>query len=86
DLSAVQLAWLIRGKQISPVELIEQCIARLEQVQPLCNAMAVDLFEAARDAARRAEEDVLKGRPLGRLHGVPFSMKEGLGLAGAPKT
>lgn len=86
ELSAVQLAWLIRGKQISPVELIEQCIARLEQVQPLCNAMAVDLFESARDAARRAEEDVLKGRPLGRLHGVPFSMKEGLGLAGQPKT
>lgn len=86
ELSAVQLAWLIRGKQISPVELIEQCIARLEQVQPLCNAMAVDLFDDARAAARRAEEDVLKGRPLGRLHGVPFSMKEGLGLAGYPKT
>lgn len=86
ELSAVQLAWLIRGKQISPVELIEQCITRLEQVQPACNAMAVNLFDDARNAARRAEADVLMGRPLGRLHGVPFSMKEGLGLAGQPKT
>ncbi|WP_339529790.1 amidase [Pseudomonas mucidolens] len=85
-LSAVQLARLIKDKQLSPVALVEQCIARLQAIQPRCNAMAVELFRDAREASRQAESDVLRGRPLGRLHGVPFSMKEGLGLTGQPKT
>ncbi|WP_409285138.1 amidase family protein, partial [Pseudomonas protegens] len=86
ELSAVQLARLIKRKEISPVELVEQSIERCQEVQALCNPIAVELYRGARSAARRAEADVLRGQPLGRLHGVPFSIKEGLGLAGWPQT
>lgn len=86
ELSAVQLAHLIKRKDISPVELVEQSIERCQEIQALCNPIAVELYRCARSAARRAEADVLRGHPLGRLHGVPFSIKEGLGLAGWPQT
>jgi Asp-tRNA(Asn)/Glu-tRNA(Gln) amidotransferase A subunit family amidase len=75
-LSAVELRRLIETRQISPVELLEACIARIEAVNPYVNAVTATCFERARKEARAAERAVLDGRPLGLLHGLPMGVKD----------
>src|SRR5262245_13086504 len=84
--SALDLAALIRTKQVSPTEIVEQVLARIEQVNPWLNAFCCVAAEAARNAAREAEIAVMKGEPLGLLHGVPFSVKDVLDTRGIPTT
>lgn len=75
-LSAVELRRLIETKQISPVELLEACIARIEAVNPFVNAVTATCLARARSEARTAERAVLDGRPLGLLHGLPMGVKD----------
>ncbi|MFT2188400.1 amidase [Pseudomonas putida] len=84
--SGVRLAAGVRDGTLSPVALVEDSIGRCQAIQQRCNAVAVALYDQARRAAEFAERQRDQGVTLGRLHGVPFSFKEGLGLAGAPKT
>ncbi|ROZ79420.1 amidase [Ramlibacter sp. WS9] len=74
--SAVELRRMIEDLQISPVELLEACIARIEAVNPFVNAITATCFERARSEAKAAERAVLKGRPLGLLHGLPIGVKD----------
>lgn len=74
--SAVDLAREIRNKQVSPVELTETLLARIESLNPRLNAFCLVTADVARRAAREAEIAVMKGEPLGRLHGVPLSIKD----------
>ena len=74
--SAVELRQLIQTRQISPVELLEACIARIEAVNPFVNAVTATCFERARREARAAERAVLDGGPLGLLHGLPMGVKD----------
>lgn len=74
--SAVELRRLIDGREISPVELLEACIARIEAVNPYVNAVTATCFERARKEAKAAERAVLDGRPLGLLHGLPMGVKD----------
>lgn len=83
---AYQLAAWIAGRKLSPVTLVDAVIARAEHVNPRLNAFATPLFDEARAAARRAEDDVVRGRPLGPLHGVPITVKDGVATAGHPMT
>ena len=76
ELSAVELRRLIGSRQVSPVELMEACIARIEALNPAVNAIAATDFERARLGARRAEEQVMRGEPLGPLHGLPLGVKD----------
>lgn len=75
-LSAVELRRLIGEKEVSPVELLEACIARIEAVNPYVNAVTATCYERARQEARAAERAVLEGRPLGLLHGLPMGVKD----------
>jgi aspartyl-tRNA(Asn)/glutamyl-tRNA(Gln) amidotransferase subunit A len=84
--SALDLASLIRTKQVSPVEVADLVLARIEAVNPKLNAFCCVAAEAARTAAREAEIAVMKGEPLGLLHGVPFSAKDVLDTRGIPTT
>jgi Asp-tRNA(Asn)/Glu-tRNA(Gln) amidotransferase A subunit family amidase len=84
--SAFDLAALIRTKQVSPVEVVDLVLARLEALNPRLNAFCCVAAEAARGAAREAEIAVVKGEPLGLLHGVPFSVKDVLETRGIPTT
>ena len=59
ELRAVELRRLIGSRQVSPVELVEACIARIEALNPAINAIAATDFERARLGARRAEEAYL---------------------------
>lgn len=75
-LSAVELRRLIGARRLSPVELMDACIARIEALNPAVNAIAATDFGRAREAARRAEEEVMRGAPLGPLHGLPLGVKD----------
>ncbi len=75
-LPATELRRRIGSKEISPVELLDACIARIERVEPAVNALAARAFERARTEARAAEAAVREGAPLGRLHGLPIGVKD----------
>jgi len=74
--SSLELAALIRAKQVSPLEVTESVLARIESLNPRLNAFCLVAAEAARAAAREAEIAVMKREPLGPLHGVPLSIKD----------
>ncbi len=74
--SALQCAALIREKQLSPVELTEAILARIETLNPRLNAFCLVAHDVARRLAREAEIAVMKREPLGPLHGVPISIKD----------
>jgi Asp-tRNA(Asn)/Glu-tRNA(Gln) amidotransferase A subunit family amidase len=76
ELSAVELRRLIGQRQVSPVELMDACIARIEALNPAVNAIAATDFERARAAAREAERQVASGAPLPLLHGLPLGVKD----------
>lgn len=76
DLTAVEARARIGAKQLSPVDLLESCIARIEAVDPAVNAMPCRDYEAARAVAKKAEATVMKGEPLPLLHGLPLGVKD----------
>ncbi|HTH74996.1 MAG TPA: amidase family protein [Trinickia sp.] len=76
SLSAVELRKLIGTKAISPVELLDACIARIEALNPAVNAVTATQFDAARATAKAAEQAVIDGEPLGLLHGLPLGVKD----------
>ena len=75
-LPARELVTLIRSKQVSPVEVVDAVLARVERLQPLLNCFATVTADEARDAAVAAEVAVMTGEELGPLHGVPVSIKD----------
>ena len=86
DLGAREARRLIGNRALSPVELLESCIARIEAVDPAVNAMVTRAFARARDEARAAEAAVLRGDPLGPLHGLPVAIKDIQDTAGIATT
>ena len=76
EQTAVELRRLIGSKAVSPVELLEACIARIERVNPFINAVTATCFERARAEARAAESAVMRGDALGLLHGLPLGVKD----------
>lgn len=78
---ATGLAELIRTKAVSPVEVMQKHLDRIETVNPAINAF-VTLADGAMTAARVAEAAVLAGEDLGPLHGVPFTVKDSIDTAG----
>ncbi len=76
DLSAVEARRLIGTRELSPVELLESCIDRIEAVNPTVNAIVATCYERAREEARAAEHAVMQSEPLGLLHGLPFGVKD----------
>lgn len=76
DLSAVEARRLIGEKRLSPVELLDSCITRIEAVNPKVNAVVATCYDRAREEAKVAEHAVTRGDELGALHGLPFGVKD----------
>ncbi len=76
DRSALALRRMIGAKQVSPVEVLEAFIARIDRINPAVNAMVAMDTDRAHGAARRAEAAVMKGEALGPLHGLPVGVKD----------
>ncbi len=81
-LPAAAMAARIREKQISPVELIESHLAKIERLNPRLNAYVQVDSVRARQQAREVEAAVIAGKDLGPLHGVPVSIKSSIEVAG----
>lgn len=72
SLPATEQARLVRSREVSPLDLVDAALARIEAVQPVCNAFTLVLAEQARARARD-----LEGRdPEGPLHGIPVAFKD----------
>ncbi|MBL8571861.1 MAG: amidase [Phreatobacter sp.] len=76
DLTAVELRRLIGAKQISPVELLASCEARIARVNPRLNAVTATCWDRARAEAAAAEAKVRRGEALGLLEGLPLGVKD----------
>jgi hypothetical protein len=73
---ATELAAAIRQRELSPVEIVDTFLARIEALNPQLNAfLAVDA-DRARAAAKEAEAAVMRGEALGLLHGLPIPIKD----------
>src|SRR6202790_2417351 len=77
---ATRLAELIRTREVSPVEVVQAHLDRIEAINPKLNAI-VTVAGDALVAARAAEAAVLAGDELGPLHGVPFTAKDSIDTA-----
>ena len=86
ELTAVEARRLIGARELSPVELVESCIAQIERIDPAVNAMVVRVDERARGEAREADAAVRRGDPLGPLHGLPVAIKDIQDTAGIRTT
>ncbi len=84
--SAVELATMIRNRDVSSREVVQAHLDRVEAVNPHVNAIVRLLPDQALAAADAADNMVADGSPLGPLHGVPCTVKENIDLAGTPTT
>lgn len=81
QMEATRIAELIAQREVSPVEVVKAHLDRIAEVNPKVNAI-VTLAGGALDAAKAAEAAVRTGARLGPLHGVPFTVKDGIDTAG----
>ncbi len=85
-LSAIELRDQIASGALSPVEVLEAFIARIDALNPAINAITQTCYARARDEARVAEKAVRDGVTLGPLHGLPFAVKDLQNTAGVRTT
>jgi aspartyl-tRNA(Asn)/glutamyl-tRNA(Gln) amidotransferase subunit A len=75
-LTIAQAAKLIAAKKLSPVELADACLARINALNPQLDAFITVTAELAQEQARKAESEIAAGRLRGPLHGIPFGLKD----------
>jgi len=85
-LSISQLSELIRERKVSPVEVTEATLKRIERLNPSLNAFITPTWELARNAAREAESEIQHKKWRGPLHGVPIAVKDLFDTAGIRTT
>nr|WP_165394992.1 amidase [Streptomyces albidoflavus] len=76
DVTALELAAAIRHRELSPVEIVDHYLERIDRIGPSVGAFITVTGRAARERAKRAERAVLDGTPLPPLHGVPTAIKD----------
>lgn len=84
DLSEASRA--VQKKEVSPVELTQACLARIEKLNPRLNAFITITGDAALEAARKAEAEIARGEWKGPLHGIPLAVKDLIETAGVKTT
>ena len=75
-LSAVELARLIRAKELSARDVVGAHLTQIERVNPGVNAIVTLGADQAMERARVADEDLAHGRAVGPLHGLPIAHKD----------
>ena len=84
DMTAVDLLAAYKSKKLSPVEVIDAVIQRIEAWEPKLKALYAPDFEGARKAAKESEKRWQAGKPQGALDGVPITIKENIATKGVP--
>lgn len=75
-MSAAELAWEIKRKQISPTEVVDYFMRRIEERNPSLNAVVFTEYEHAKREAMRLESALAAGKPVGDFAGVPTALKD----------
>lgn len=86
DLSLAGASAAIAAKELSPVELVDDCLARISTVQDSLRAYITVYGEEARQVARAYESMLAAGHSLGPLHGIPLALKDNISVAGKVTT
>ena len=73
---AYQLVEMMRRRELSPVELMELTLRRIEEINPKLNAYLTVAGESAMEGARKAEKELVSKSDVGLLHGIPVSIKD----------
>jgi aspartyl-tRNA(Asn)/glutamyl-tRNA(Gln) amidotransferase subunit A len=85
-LTIAEAAPLIRERKLSPVELTDACLARIESVEPQINAFITITSDEARAAAKTAADEIARGECRGPLHGIPVALKDLFATSGVRTT
>lgn len=85
-LSLHEAAELVRNKEVSPVELVRACLARIDQYDSKVNAFISVTRDLALAQAQAAEKEILAGQYRGPLHGIPIGLKDNIDTAGIRTT
>jgi len=86
DLTACEARALIGRRSLSPVELAEACLKRVERLNPAVNAVVAMDEQAVLEEARASEARQMAGEPLGAVEGLPFGVKDMINVRGLPTT
>lgn len=86
ELTGLQAAQQIQSKQLSPVELVDSVLQRIEDVDPKVHAFATITADHARQEAKKAEQEIAAGRYRGPLHGLTLGVKDLVETAGVATT
>lgn len=86
ELSLTELSQKLKARELSPVDAVNACLARIEATEDRLNAYVLLLDEDARAAAKKAEDEISRGEWKGPLHGVPVAIKDLFDLAGTATT
>lgn len=85
-MSVAEQGRLIKSQKISPVDLVEMYLERIERWNPILHAWTSICEDLALEQARRAESEISKGNYRGPLHGIPFGVKDQMKTKGVPTT
>jgi aspartyl-tRNA(Asn)/glutamyl-tRNA(Gln) amidotransferase subunit A len=85
-LTLKQAGDVVRRKDVSPTELTQACLARIDRYDRTINAFITVMREQALAAAREMEAELARGRPRGPLHGIPIALKDNIDTAGVLTT
>jgi aspartyl-tRNA(Asn)/glutamyl-tRNA(Gln) amidotransferase subunit A len=86
DLTLEEASWLVRRRELSPVELVRAYLTRIERLEPRVNAYITVTDKLAVEQARRLEAELMNGRWRGPLHGIPIALKDNMDTAGIRTT
>ncbi len=84
DMTAVDLLAAYKSKKLSPVDVVDAVIARIEAWEPKLKALYAPDFDGARKVAKASEKRWQEGKPQGALDGVPITIKENIATKGVP--
>jgi aspartyl-tRNA(Asn)/glutamyl-tRNA(Gln) amidotransferase subunit A len=86
ELTVAEAAALIAARRLSPVELLEDALARIAELDPVLNPVLRLVAAEARAAVREAEAEIGRDGPRSPLHGIPIGLKDLIDLKGHPTT
>src|SRR5580704_15287777 len=84
--SIVGISQRLRKRELSPVELTKDCLAKIEKLNPVLNAFITVTGDLALEQARKAEAEIQRGNWRGPLHGIPIGLKDLIDTAGTRTT
>ena len=85
-MTITELAPQIKSRRVSPVELTDLFLKRIERINPLINSYTTVTEGSAREQAQAAEDEIRRDQYRGPLHGIPVSVKENICIKGVRTT